>query len=81
LSSDEVIINGRSEKELMEITESTEKKLARLFKDYPCICYPASTDKDNLGARDISFNEQYLKELGYSIETFATTVLQGGIPR
>ena len=67
------MIDGLNEKELREMTERTEKKIARLLKEYPCIVFPCN--------QEICFNEEYINEMGYSLETFTTTILQEGIPR
>jgi len=80
LASDEVIINGYNEKELMEMAEMTENKVARYLKEYPCISYNFNTEKDTSTPIDVCFNEQYINKLGYSLEKFATTVLQEGFP-
>jgi len=70
-----------SEKEINEITEKTEKKLSRLLKEYPCIYFISCSGRNNQGMGEICFNEQYLNEIGFSVESFATTVLQEGVPR
>ena len=63
------------------MTEKTERKFEKLLKDYPCLYYTRSLDKNNPGVKEICFNERYLSEAGYSLESYATTVLQHGFPR
>ena len=75
-----MIINGRSEKELMEITQETERKMAKLFKEYPCIYYTCTAGR-NSTFKDMCFNEQYINEMGFSLESYASTVLREGPPR
>ena len=81
MSSDEVIINGLTEKDLLKMAETTERKMSMFFKEYPCLCFIRDEERDYSGIKEICFNEQYINELGYSLESFATTVLQEGIPR
>jgi len=80
LSREEGTMNGFNQKELMEITEKTERKLARYLKEYPCIYFTSVHEKYNSSCKETCFNEQYLHELGYTLETFSATVLQEGIP-
>ena len=69
------------EEDLMEMAEETQRKLTRLLKEYPCIYFTLTTDKKNVGAKDVSFNEQYLNEMGFSFETYSSTLFQEGSPR
>jgi len=81
LKRKELIIDGMNEEELLEITEKTENKIAKFFKEYPCICFTRTSEKNNSGIKEMSFNEQYINEIGYSMETFTSTALQEGFPR
>ena len=70
-----------NETELMEMTEKTERRLARLLKEYPCFYYISPIERTRSRMKEICCNEKYLNEIGYSVESFATTVLQEGVPR
>jgi len=74
-------LNGLNEEKLREITELTQKKIQKLFEKYPCINFTSTTEKNSAKIKGMVFNEQYLQELGYSLESFATTILQEGFPR
>ena len=63
------------------MTGEAEKKISRLFEKYPCIVFNSSKQSSSSKLKEICFNEQYLSELGYSLETFASTVLQEGLPK
>jgi len=76
-----VIINGYNEEELLKITEDSQRKMTRFLQEYPCIIFTSTTEKNTARVRDMTFNEQYLNEIGYSLESFSTTILQEGIPR
>ena len=63
------------------MTEKTEKKMSRFLKDHPCIYFTRTMEKSNSGVKEMCTNEQYLNECGYTFDSFATIVLQEGIPK
>jgi len=70
-----------NEEKLIQISAEMEKKTEKLFKTYPCLLFGAEFEKSGSSRMsDFIFNEQYLWELGYTLETFSTTLLQEGIP-
>ena len=68
------------ESQLNEITEETERKISKLFQQYPCLKFTCTTEKFTSRVKDVCLNEQYINELGYSLESFATIALQEGLP-
>ena len=70
-----------NEEQLIKITEVTEQKISSLFKQYPCILFDPNWVNNSSILQDICFNEKYINELGHSLESFATLVLQEGIPK
>lgn len=73
--------NKRELNEQNEITKTTETKKTRLLEFLPCVYYKLRFDKSNIGMTQVSFTNLFLKTLGFSIDSFVTTVFQEGIPQ
>jgi len=43
--------------------------------------FTASISKTKSGLKRVDFNDKYINEVGYSIDSMATTLLQEGMPR
>jgi len=66
---------------LIKTTGETNGKIHRLFQIHPCLMFVSSHSKEDSKLTQISFNETYVEELGYSLEGFASTILQEGLPQ
>jgi len=80
LSGDVFTLNGLSEKELEGVSEERIKKMKRYFEIYPCCMFISEYNKRCSKMTNVWTNEKYLWELGYTLESFSTTLLQEGIP-
>lgn len=69
------------EAEHVQITEETEKKKNQLLEFFPCFYIKFRFESSHIHITEISLNELLLKELGYTLDTFVTTVFQEGLPQ
>lgn len=65
----------------MKITSKTEQKKKDLFEAYPCLELQFRLKNHQSQLNEIIFDERFIKELGYSTDSFITTVLNEGIPQ
>lgn len=73
--------NKREINEQNEITKITETKKTRLLEFLPCMYYKLRFDGSDIRLTQITFTNLFLQMLGYSIDSFVTTVFQEGIPQ
>ena len=66
---------------LTELAHEAEIKVARLFSRYPCFMFTTSLTPTGSRMKEMTINEKYINEVGYSIDSLITTVLQEGMPR
>lgn len=58
-----------------------EAEKTELLDSYPCICFKSSFGIGRNGVSEVVFNEQFLEEINYPFDIFASTILQDGIPQ
>lgn len=75
---------GRNEQEELEyqrITKKSEAKKIQLLEFSPAFCYQMRFAENGVYLTELIFNEPYLHELGYSLNSFVTAVFQEGLPQ
>lgn len=63
------------------VTDETNSQSTRLFENFPCIKLRYRIKNHQNQLKEILLNERFVKEMGYSIDNFVTTVLQEGFPQ
>jgi len=53
----------------------------QLFEYYPCLHMKFRLKKHENQLSEIIYNERFVNEIGYTLETFAVIVQQEGIPQ
>jgi len=51
------------------------------LEDYPCIFLKSGAIEGKPGISEIVLNEEFMKEVGYPLDIFASQVLEEGIPQ
>lgn len=75
------LINGDEKNIFEKVTLHSKEKRTKLLEAFPCLIVKSHLNKKGFGLVEIVLNEKFLAELGYSIESFSTTVLQEGLPQ
>lgn len=57
------------------------EKILDLWRNFPSIHTKLRYQESNFHATEILFSEEFLKQAGYSLDAFITTVFQEGIPQ
>lgn len=57
------------------------KKKKKLMETYPSICFTSKIRGQEDDSLEISVNQKFLSEIGYSTDSFASTVLHEGLPQ
>ncbi len=52
-----------------------------LLENYPCIFLKSGSIEGKPGISEIVLNEEFMKEVGYPLDIFASQVLEEGIPQ
>lgn len=69
--------NGQNESQSSKV----DTRKTKLMENHPSICFTSVLNGQNDGLTEISINQKFLSEIGYSTDSFASTVLQEGIPQ
>lgn len=64
-----------------KVTDQTKIQDQYLFENYPCLKLKFRIKNHQNQLKEIVANEDFVKELGYSIENFVTVILQEGFPQ
>ena len=64
-----------------EENDLLEKKKNKLMESHPSICITSRLRRQNDDITEVSVNQKFLTEIGYTPDSFASTVLQEGIPQ
>jgi len=73
--------NEQEESEHKRITEKSENKKNQILEFLPSFCLKFRSVGSEIDVAELIFNEPYLQELGYSLDSFVTTVFQEGLPQ
>ena len=65
----------------VKITAKTVQKKKEIFEKYPCVELQFRLRNHQSQLSEIIFGEKFIKELGYSEDSFISTVLNEGIPQ
>ena len=65
-------------KEMNDMTNNTRQKF---IKNYPCVEIKSQFKSGKIQITEVSYSEKFLLEIGHTLETFTTSVLQEGLPR
>ena len=66
---------------LKEINQKTEEVRQNMFKNYPCMEFKSQVIGNHIKLTEIMYNERMLGEIGHSVESFASIVVQEGLPK
>lgn len=66
---------------LREASEKADKTRVDLIKTYPYFELKSQFKNGRVQLTEMLFNEKFLTELGYSVETFSATMFQEGLPK
>jgi len=69
------------EDSFVDMAEVMEKKKMKLMETLPSICFTSHVKSLDDCSLEISATQKFLLELGYSIDAFASTVIQEGLPQ
>jgi len=72
---------GLKMEHLTQLAHEAEARVSRLFSKYPCLMFTTSLTAAGSRMKQITLNEKYINEVGYSIDSLITNVLQEGMPR
>lgn len=65
-------------KEMNDITNSSRQKF---MKNYPCAEIKSQYKNGKIQVTEVSYNEKFLSDIGFNMETFTASVIQEGLPR
>lgn len=65
----------------VQVTSKTEQTKKDLYASYPCYEIKFRIKNHHSQLNEILFNENFLKEIGYSTDSFVSTILKEGIPQ
>lgn len=68
-------------KSYKEMSDKTAKMSQNLFKNYPCIEMKSQLKNGQIKLTEMLYSEKFVSELGYSLESFASTVFEEGLPK
>jgi hypothetical protein len=68
-------------KSYKEMTDKTDKLRQNLEKNYPCIEMKSQLRNGQIKLTEMNYSEKFISELGYSLESFASTVFEEGLPK
>jgi len=68
-------------KSYKEMTDKTDKLRQNLVKNYPCIEMKSQLKNGQIKLSEMNYSEKFIAELGYSLESFASTVFEEGLPK
>jgi len=68
-------------KSYKEMTDKTDKLRQNLVKNYPCIEMKSQLRNGQIKLSEMNYSEKFISELGYSLESFASTVFEEGLPK
>lgn len=68
-------------KSYQEMTNKTAKLSQNLFNNYPCIEMKSQLKNGQIRLTEMLYSEKFVNELGYSLESFASTVFEEGLPK
>jgi len=63
------------------VTAGTENKKKELFENFPSFCLKFRLRNHENILQEMLFSESFVSQLGYSADSFVTSVFQEGIPR
>jgi len=81
LNNGEKTFGGYKEDQLTHLTQEADRKINSLFENLPCLMFTSRVKKGESFIKRIDFNDKYINEVGYSLDSMATTLLQEGMPR
>jgi len=64
-----------------EMNTISAKKRQQLFETYPCLHFKLRKTENNFEFNDLFFNEEFCKEIGYTADSFISTILEEGLPQ
>jgi len=65
----------------VETTKISQKRKIKLMADYPCITQKRRFRGLDFKITELSFSEEFLKLIGYPVDSFVSTVLKEGLPQ
>lgn len=65
----------------VQVTSKTEQTKKDLYASYPCYETKFRIKNHHSQLNEILFSENFLKEVGYSTDSFVSTILKEGIPQ
>jgi hypothetical protein len=80
-STQESTPDHNKEDSFVDSAEVMEKKKAKIMESSPSICFTSHVKSQEESTIEISATQKFLLELGYSIDAFASTVIQEGLPQ
>jgi len=81
LNNGEKTFGGYKEDEIACLTQESDRKIGAMFEKLPCLMFTSTVKKGESFIKRIDFNDRYINEIGYSVDSMATTLLQEGMPR
>jgi len=80
-STQESTPDYNKEDSFVDMAEVMGKKKAKIMEASPSICFTSHVKSQEESMIEISATQKFLLELGYSIDAFASTVIQEGLPQ
>ena len=80
-SNNTIKIEMKQEIEYRQITDKSKNKRSQILQFLPSVCFQYRFDKSELQLKEMIFNESFLHELGYSPDSFVTSVFREGLPQ
>lgn len=65
----------------IHVTEETEKRKKELFESSPCLHLKFRLKNHQNQLKEVLFNEDFVRIMGYSTEEFVTMIQQEGLPQ
>lgn len=65
----------------INVTDQTEKQRKELLETYPCFELKFRLRNHQNQLKEVRFTESFVDATGYSVEEFASLILQEGVPQ
>lgn len=71
----------QEKKSLVEHNSKVNKIRENLAKTYPYFEFKSQFKNGKIELTEVLYNEKFIAEMGYSLDTFSTSIFEEGLPR